>query len=102
MRYKEFFQSEIYSEKNPRAMKYGDDYYTGSLDDVDFKICRTGTSLTVLEECTNKTVESTWVGSITEELMEKEPLFFLTELFMRDSSMKIRLTVSTESTSPMR
>lgn len=83
-------------------MRYGGDYYTGSLDDVDFKICRTETSLTVLEECTNKMVEFTWVGSIMVVLMEKEPLFFLTELFMRDSSMKIKLILNTESTSLMR
>ena len=83
-------------------MRYGGDYYTGSLDDVDFKICRTETSLTVLEECTNKMVEFTWVGSIMVVLMEKEPLFFLTELFMRDSSMKIKLILNTESTSLMK
>ena len=83
-------------------MRYGGDYYTGSLDDVDFKICRTETSLTVLEGCTNKMVEFTWVGSIMVVLMEKEPLFFLTELFMRDSSMKIKLILNTESTSLMR
>ena len=83
-------------------MRYGGDYYTGSLDEVDFKICRTETSLTVLEGCTNKMVEFIWVGSIMVVLMEKEPLFFLTELFMRDSSMKIKLILNTESTNLMR
>lgn len=70
-------------------MKYGGDYYIGSLDDVKFEIFRTESDPTVSEECTNKMEVFISDGLIMEKLMEEVPLFFLTVPFMKDSFMKI-------------
>ena len=69
-------------------MKYGGDYYTGSLDEVYLNIFRLVSNLTASEGCTKVMEDSILGGSIMVKLMEKELLFSLTVLTMRESFMK--------------
>ena len=79
-------------------MKYGGDYYTGSLDEVYLNIFRLVSNLTGSEGCTKVMEDSILGGSIMVKLMEKELLFSLTVLTMRESFMKTVPMVKTANT----
>ena len=76
-------------------MKYGGDYYTGSLDEVYLNIFRLVSNLTASEGCTKVMEDSILGGSIMVKLMEKELLFSLTVLTMKENFTKIVHMVKT-------
>ena len=83
-------------------MKYGGDYYTGSLDEVFLNIYRLVLNLTVSEGCTKAMEDSILDGLTMVELMEKELLFSLTVLTMKENFTKIVHMVKTVNINPIK
>ena len=89
------------SEKNPKNVKFGEDYYSGPLDEVDLIRFRLELNRTDTERCTEKTADSSWDNSTMEKLMATDHIFSQTVPIVKGYLNKTRLRLITVNTNLM-